>query len=181
MHPRLRSATLTAALAVTAPSWAREPEPAKPAPSAQPAPTSTPPRYRVATSEAPRYGLSQGKGSATLLLNPGTGATAASLQLLELQPGAAVPEHLHEGSVEILYIEEGEAEMTVAGQTLRVRKGDAVYIPAGAKHSAKVVSEKAALRAVQVYAGPGPELRFTQGPRLDKAPAPGASEQPGKR
>lgn len=175
MRSRLFAASLTAVLGVTAPSWAREPEPAKP--PAKPAP----PRYRVSTAEAPRHGIAQGKGSATLLLNPGTGATAASLQLLELQPGATVPEHVHEGSVEILYIEEGEGEMTVAGQTLRVAKGDAIYIPAGAKHSAKVVSEKVALRAVQVYAGPGPELRFTQGPRLDAPPARQPSEQPGKR
>jgi hypothetical protein len=28
-----------------------------------------------------------------------------------------------------------------------------------------VVSKDAALKAVQVYAGPGPEMRFTQGPR----------------
>ncbi len=178
MRSRLFAASLTAVLGVTAPSWAREPEPAKPSPKPeQPAP----PRYRVSTAEAPRHGIAQGKGSATLLLNPGTGATAASLQLLELQPGAAVPEHVHTGSVEILYIEEGEAEMTVGNQTLRVAKGDAVYIPAGAKHSAKVVSEKAPLRAVQVYAGPGPELRFTQGPRLEAPPARQPSEQPGKR
>lgn len=180
MRPRLLAASLTAALGVTAPSWASEPTKPTPQP-AQAAQASAPVRYRVATSEAPRYGIAQGKGSATLLLNPGTGASAASLQLLELQPGAGVPEHTHDGSVEILYIEDGEAEMTVSGQTLRVGKGDAVYIPAGAKHSAKVVSEKAPLRAVQVYAGPGPELRFTQGPRLDAPASPKTSEQPGKR
>lgn len=171
----LAAASLTAVLGVTAPSWARDPAPEQPAP----------PRYRVSTAEAPRHVIAQGKGSATLLLNPNTGASAASLSLLEFQPGAAVPEHTHEGSAEILYIEEGEAEMTLAGQTLRVGKGDAVYIPAGAKHSAKVVSAQP-LRAVQVYAGPGPELRFTQGPRLNppKADAPQAdapTEQPGKR
>jgi mannose-6-phosphate isomerase-like protein (cupin superfamily) len=74
---------------------------------------------------------------------------------------------VHEASAEILYIEEGAAEMTVDGKKLRVEKGDAVYIPAGAKHSAQVVSQET-FRAVQVYAGPGPEQRFTQGPRLDK-------------
>ncbi|XXF77746.1 cupin domain-containing protein [Myxococcaceae bacterium GXIMD 01537] len=156
MRSRLLAASLTAALAASA--HAEEPTPSKP-----------PVRYRVSTAEAPRHGL--GKGSVTMLLNPGTGATAASLQLLELEPGGAVPEHTHPTSAEILYIEEGEVEMTVSGQTLRVRKGDAVYIPAGEKHSARVVSEKVPLRAVQVYAGPGPEQRFTQGPRLDAPPA----------
>ena len=138
--------------------------PATPA-SQQPAPGAAPVRYRVPTSEAPRHIIAGGKGRATLLLNPSTGATAASMTLLELQPGAEVPEHVHDTSAEILYIEDGAAEMTVSGEKVRVAKGDAVYIPAGVKHSARVVSPDAALKAVQVYAGPGPELRFTQGPR----------------
>ncbi|MCP3140054.1 cupin domain-containing protein [Pyxidicoccus xibeiensis] len=143
--------------------------PARPATSA-PAPASDTPatqgtRYRVPTSEAPRHIIAGGKGRATLLLNPSTGATAASMTLLELQPGGEVPEHVHATSAELLYIEDGAADMVVSGQKLRVAKGDAVYIPAGEKHSARVVSQDVAFRAVQVYAGPGPEARFTQGPR----------------
>jgi quercetin dioxygenase-like cupin family protein len=142
-----------AVLGLAALSWAREPIPA--------------PVYRVSSKEAPRYEIANGKGVATMLLNGSTGATAASMTLLELGKDATVPEHIHETSVEILYIQDGAAEMTVNGETLRVQKGDAVYIPAGAKHSARTVS-KGPLRAVQLYAGPGPEQRFTQGPRLDK-------------
>lgn len=141
-----------AVLGIAARSWAGEPAAA--------------PRYRVSTKEAPRHLIANGKGSATLLLNASTGATAASMTLLELNQGAAVPEHVHETSAEILYIEEGAAQMTVDGKKLRVERGDAVYIPAGAKHSAQVVSQET-FRAVQVYAGPGPEQRFTQGPRVD--------------
>jgi quercetin dioxygenase-like cupin family protein len=89
------------------------------------------------------------------------------MTLLELNKGAGVPEHVHESSAEILYVEDGAVEMTLDGQKLRVERGDAVYIPAGVKHSAQVVSE-GPFRAVQVYAGPGPEQRFTQGPRVDK-------------
>jgi len=155
MRPRMILPLLGAAvLGVAALSWAAEPAAAAL-------------RYRVSTKEAPRHLIANGKGSATLLLNASTGATAASMTLLELGKGAGVPEHVHESSVEILYIEDGAAEMTVSGQKLRVEKGDAVYIPAGAKHSAQVVSE-GPFRAVQVYAGPGPEQRFTQGPRVDK-------------
>jgi mannose-6-phosphate isomerase-like protein (cupin superfamily) len=57
--------------------------------------------------------------------------------------------------------------MVVEGQKVRAERGDAIYIPVGAKHSAAVVSD-GPFRAVQVYAGPGPEQRFTQGPRVDK-------------
>ncbi len=179
MHPRLLAASLTAVLAA-APSLAAEPASTTPAPAAPAAEAPAKPRYRVATAEAPRHAIAQGKGAATMLLNPATGATAASLTLLEFQPGTTVPEHTHATSVEILYIEEGTAEMTVDGQTLRVTKGDAVYIPAGAKHSARILSEGPPMRAVQVYAGPGPELRFTHGPRLDKPQGEKKTEQPGK-
>jgi quercetin dioxygenase-like cupin family protein len=153
-RPRIVLPLLGAAvLGVAALSWAAEP-------------AAAPVRYRVSTKEAPRHVIANGKGSATLLLNASTGATAASMTLLELGKGAGVPEHVHESSAEILYVEDGAAEMTVSGQKLRVEKGDAVYIPAGAKHSAQVVSE-GPFRAVQVYAGPGPEQRFTQGPRVE--------------
>jgi quercetin dioxygenase-like cupin family protein len=177
MRSRFLIPVLAAGLGAAALSWADEAPPqvapAKPAskpaaPAAKPATPAPSPgtvRYRVPASEAPRHIIAGGKGRATLLLNPSTGATAASMTLLEFQPGAEVPEHVHDTSVEILYIEEGAAEMTVAGEKVRVGKGDAVYIPAGAKHSARVVSSDVPLKAVQVYAGPGPELRFTTGPR----------------
>ncbi len=128
-------------------------------------------RYQVSSREAPRHAIANGQGSATLLLNPSTGATAASLTLLELGPGATVPEHTHERSTEILYLQEGAVEMTVAGQVLRAEQGDALYIPAETLHSARVVSERP-LRAVQLYVRPGPEQRFTQGPRLEPQGAP---------
>lgn len=166
--PRGTAASVTpasqAAPASEKPVTPTSPPTAAAARPAAPAPAAGPVRYRVPTSEAPRHIIAGGKGRATLLLNPSTGATAASMTLLELQPGSEVPEHVHDTSAEILYIEEGAAEMTVSGEKLRVGRGDAVYIPAGVKHSAKVVSPDVALRAVQVYAGPGPEQRFTQGP-----------------
>ncbi|MCY1018838.1 cupin domain-containing protein [Pyxidicoccus sp. MSG2] len=169
-QPATASAPTAAPTTAAAPASPRGPVSAPTsatATSSAPAPANpaTPTvRYRVPTSEAPRHVIAGGKGRATLLLNPSTGATAASVTLLELQPGAEVPEHIHDSSAEILYIEEGTAEMTVSGEKLRVGKGDAVYIPAGAKHSARV-SPGPTFKAVQVYAGPGPEQRFTQGPR----------------
>ncbi|WP_163991644.1 cupin domain-containing protein [Pyxidicoccus caerfyrddinensis] len=158
------AAQATQPTTASAPASTSTAVPTAPAAPASPAAPAAPVRYRVPTSEAPRHIIAGGKGRATLLLNPSTGATAASVTLLELQPGAEVPEHTHDTSAEILYIEEGTAEMAVSGEKLRVGKGDAVYIPAGAKHSARV-SPGPTFKAVQVYAGPGPEQRFTQGPR----------------
>jgi len=120
-----------------------------------------PVRHVVASAQAPTFRI--GQGTAVLLLNEATGAQAASLGVLELETGAQVAEHLHESSVEMLYVEEGSAEMTVEGKPYTVKAGDGVYIPAGVRHSARVPEGTPRLRAVQVYVGPGPEQRFRQG------------------
>jgi putative monooxygenase len=144
----LRTSLLTALLCVSA-GCARAP--------------TVPVRHVVGTADAPTFRIAQGKGTAILLLNEETGARAASLGVLELQGGAGVPEHVHEDSVEMLYVEEGGAEMTIQGQVLPVRPGDAVYIPAGTPHAARIPEDTPRFRAVQVYVGPGPEARFRQG------------------
>jgi quercetin dioxygenase-like cupin family protein len=131
-----------------------------------------PVRHVVGTTDAPAFRISQGKGTAILLVNEETGARAASLGVLELQAGAGVPEHVHEHSVEMLYVEEGGAEMTIEGQVLPVRQRDAVYIPAGTRHAARIPEGTPRFRAVQVYVGPGPEQRFRQGEPLKPAPSP---------
>lgn len=144
----LRTSLLTALLCVSA-GCARVP--------------TVPVRYVVSSAEAPAFRISQGKGTATLLVNEETGARAASMGILDLQGGAGVPEHIHENSVEMLYVEEGGAEMTIEGQVMPVKQGDAVYIPAGTRHAARIPEGTERFRAVQVYVGPGPEARFRKG------------------
>lgn len=115
----------------------------------------------------PTYVIAGGKGTATLLLGPKLqGAREAALTLLQLAPGAEVPEHVHESSAEMLYIEAGRVEMTIAGRTTRAGPGDAVYIPAGTPHAARVLGPAESVRAVQVYVAPGPEQRFSKGEKL---------------
>jgi quercetin dioxygenase-like cupin family protein len=114
-------------------------------------------------SAVPAHPISGGKGTASILFGSAEGATEGAMTLLVLEPGAAVPEHVHESSVELLYVLEGEAEMTVGGKTLRVGPETAVRIPKGARHSARVVGGKA-LRGLQVYTPGGPEQRFVPAP-----------------
>jgi quercetin dioxygenase-like cupin family protein len=111
---------------------------------------------------APAWRIAANKGVATLLFNASNGSPEAALDLLTFEDGATVPAHKHEGSVEILYVLEGRVEMVVGGEAVVAEKGDAVRIPAGVEHSARVVGS---LSAVQVYVGAGPEQRFTQGER----------------
>ena len=149
--------TPTSALLVAAVAWLA-------APTANAAPAA--PQYVVARERAPIHLIAKEKGSAQLYVNAGTGAQDVAVSVLTLGPGAEVPEHAHEDASETLYIERGAIEMMIAGKKYTAKAGDTVYLPAGVKHSARVLGRIEALKAVQVYVGPGPEQRFTKGPRL---------------
>ena len=60
----------------------------------------------------------------------------------------------------------------IAGKTMTASAGDAVYIPANTEHSARVVGAKESVIAVQIYAGPGPEQRFTKGKKVPPVASP---------
>lgn len=54
-----------------------------------------------------------------------------------IRPGASVGRHTHPGE-EISYFLEGEGEVLIEGQPPRkVKAGDSIVIPAGAKHDAR--------------------------------------------
>lgn len=57
-----------------------------------------------------------------------------------LKKGAAVPlhEHIHET---IDYVQEGELEMTVAGETMLMQAGMVARVPGNTPHSARAVSD----------------------------------------
>lgn len=123
-------------------------------------------KYVVHGAEAPAFEILEGKGTARLLLDVKTGAREAALSELVISPGGVVPVHVHERSAEYLYVLEGWAIFLVEGRQHEVRAGDALYLPAGVEHSAKVQGKHVPLRAIQVYAPGGPEQRFRQGPRV---------------
>ncbi len=82
-----------------------------------------------------------------------------SMSVLVIEEDAQVGEHIHESSVEILYIMEGGGTVTILGVEHELSTGSAVVIPAGASHS-YVNNSGQQTRALQVYSGPGPEARF---------------------
>ena len=109
----------------------------------------------VQTSEQPIRVSPDGRTHVQILLESGQ----ASMSRITAFPGAAIPEHAHEGSDELLLIEEGSGEMTLGAERITVGPGQAIRIPKGVKHSFKHTG-KGPLRATQVYAPPGPEQRF---------------------
>ena len=101
-----------------------------------------------------------GLTTAELFINGTTVPEApAALSILTIGPGANVPEHVHDGSAELLFILEGGGTMTVAGVAQAVSTGSAIYIPAATPHSYTNDAVEMT-RAVQVYVGAGPEARF---------------------
>ncbi len=70
-------------------------------------------------------------------------AAARNQSLAEavLAPGQATERHYHAASEEIYVLLEGAAEMEVDGERRRVRPGDAVLIPPGARHQIRAGSD----------------------------------------
>ncbi len=116
---------------------------------------------------APEHAILDGRGFARLLLGPDQGVKEASMAFLLLDPGAAWPAHVHEHSAELLYLLEGTLSVTLGDRTLIAHRGDAIYIPADASFSARVLSKLMPVEALQVFVGPGPERGYRQGPRLE--------------
>ena len=87
----------------------------------------------------------------------------AFLGILELDAGAAVPQH-QDPTEEYIHVLSGGGTMTIDGQVMTVKTGDTVYMPAFATVSYANGPEP--LRVVQVFAGPGPAKKYaTWAPR----------------
>jgi mannose-6-phosphate isomerase-like protein (cupin superfamily) len=59
---------------------------------------------------------------------------AQSLAEATLEPGQATERHYHRVTEEIYFVTKGSGEMEVDGEVAQVRPGDAILIPAGARH-----------------------------------------------
>jgi len=64
------------------------------------------------------------------------------LSVVELEPGSVVPMHSHPHEQAGIVLE-GEFDMTIGGQTKRVRKGDMYIIPGGVDHGVVTGPERA--------------------------------------
>jgi len=111
-------------------------------------------------ADAPWIPVGGGKGRVQMLVDQEVqGATLAYVGQFVGQPGLSLPAHAHDDSDEILLIRSGHGTMMIGGERIEVRGGMVVLIPAGTEHSF-VADGDEPVRAVQVYAGPGPEQRF---------------------
>jgi mannose-6-phosphate isomerase-like protein (cupin superfamily) len=75
------------------------------------------------------------------------------LVLMALKPGEEIGEEVHAGTDQFFRIEEGQGEIRINGETTKIKDGDAVVVPAGARHNI-VNTGYAPLRLYTLYAPP---------------------------
>lgn len=79
-------------------------------------------------------------------LEPQAGIT---LGIAEIKPEQSNPPHVHDNCEEVLYMLSGSCEHRVGTQTVTLKAGDTLRIPAGVPHAARTGREP--MRAIVVY------------------------------
>jgi quercetin dioxygenase-like cupin family protein len=80
-------------------------------------------------------------------LDPGAGLT---LGVVEINPGQSNPRHVHANCEEVIYVLSGSCRQTVGKETVTLKAGDVLRIPAGVPHVAKALGNEP-LRSIVVY------------------------------
>ena len=80
-----------------------------------------------------------------------------TLGYVVIEPGAKNPLHAHPNCEEVLYLISGALEHSLDGAVYRLGPGDAIRVPAGAKHDAKSVGTEPAAMVV-CYSVPNREM-----------------------
>lgn len=118
----------------------------------------------IRAKEAPA--LKFAGGLMTAHLDVGT-KVSPTLYLGRLEGSAAVPEHTHPGSWEILAAIDANGTFVLDGTEGKLGPKQVVMVPPGAKHAWKP-EPGSVLVAVQLYSPPGPEQRFVALAAADK-------------
>jgi len=99
--------------------------------------------------------------------------TGKKLQLvvMTLKPGEEIGEEVHADGDQFFLLEEGEGEVLIDGKRSRIKAGDALLIPAGARHNI-VNTGKEPLHIYTVYAPPEHRDRTVQATKADAEKSP---------
>jgi mannose-6-phosphate isomerase-like protein (cupin superfamily) len=78
----------------------------------------------------------------------------SQLVLMCLQPNEEIGEEVHEIVDQFLRIETGEGKVIINGEEQLIKDGDAIVVPAGAKHNVINTSSEKQLKLYTVYSPP---------------------------
>jgi mannose-6-phosphate isomerase-like protein (cupin superfamily) len=78
----------------------------------------------------------------------------SQLVLMSIKPGEEIGEETHEDVDQFFRFERGEGKVIIDSIEHRVKDGDAVIVPAGAKHNVINISKRADLKLYTIYSPP---------------------------
>ena len=78
----------------------------------------------------------------------------SQLVLMNLKPGEEIGEETHEDVDQFFRFEAGEGKVIIDGVEHRIKDGNGVIVPAGAKHNVVNTSKRADLRLYTIYSPP---------------------------
>lgn len=93
---------------------------------------------------------------------------------LEMEPGAAVPEH-QDADEEYIHVLEGHGTIWIDGERRAVEPGATIFMPAGA--TVRYQNGDARMVALQVFAGPGSAAKYDRWPLAEDEPEEEATEE----
>ena len=90
-------------------------------------------------------------GSLRWLMNAKLDADSPlTVGIAEINPGQSNPLHLHGNSDEVIYVLSGSCEQRVGDETVILKAGDTLRIPAGVPHQAKALGNEP-LKSLVIY------------------------------
>ena len=90
----------------------------------------------------------------------------SQLVLMSLKPGEEIGEETHEDVDQFFRFEKGEGKVIIDGVEHSVKDGNAVIVPAGARHNVVNTSKRANLKLYTIYSPPEHQdgvVRHTKG------------------
>jgi mannose-6-phosphate isomerase-like protein (cupin superfamily) len=78
----------------------------------------------------------------------------SQLVLMSLKPGEEIGEEIHETIDQFFRFEQGEGIVSIDGVEQKVADGDAVIVPAGARHNVMNTSKTSDLKLYTIYSPP---------------------------
>jgi len=78
----------------------------------------------------------------------------SQLVLMALRPGEEIGLETHPDTDQFIRVEAGEGQAVIDGQTIELRDGTAIVIPAGAEHNVTNLSSTEMLKLYTIYTPP---------------------------
>ena len=89
------------------------------------------------------------------------------LVLMSLKIGEDIGEEIHKNNDQFFRFEGGTGKCIIDGNEYQVKDGDAIIVPAGAKHNVINVDSKKALKMYTIYASPHHEDGIVRATKKD--------------